>query len=187
MDINFGDVLGGLISGGFSYLGQHSANRASAGMAREQMAFQERMSNTAYQRSMQDMRKAGLNPILAYSKGGASTPPGATATMQNELQGIDRAVTTALEARRLRADLRNLDAQNSAILSQAAVNVNSAEKIAAETKMIGHKSPKQELIGKGYSLINSAVEAARNSVPDVGKDLKEGKYIKGLVNVRKKK
>lgn len=47
--------------------------------ARKQMRFQEDMSNTSYQRAMADMRKAGLNPILAGKLGGASTPPGAMA------------------------------------------------------------------------------------------------------------
>lgn len=49
----------------------------SAGQAQRQMEYQSGMSNTAYQRAMQDMRTAGLNPILAYAQGGASTPSGA--------------------------------------------------------------------------------------------------------------
>lgn len=66
-----------------SALGAHMQNQANKKQARNQMAFQERMSNTSYQRGMADMRRAGLNPILAYKQGGASTPAGAMATMQN--------------------------------------------------------------------------------------------------------
>ena len=48
----------------------------------ENTAFQERMSNTAYQRAMSDMEQAGLNPMLAYQQGGESQPTGSTATVQ---------------------------------------------------------------------------------------------------------
>lgn len=53
----------------------------NAEQAQIQRDWQERMSNTQYQRAMADMQKAGLNPILAYTQGGAGVPNGAVATV----------------------------------------------------------------------------------------------------------
>jgi len=78
-----------------SFIGGNLQNKTNRSIAREQMHFQERMSNSAFQRAMSDMRKAGLNPILAYKQGGATTPTGAGIPAQNVLgPAVQSAVST---------------------------------------------------------------------------------------------
>jgi len=100
-------ILGGIMS----QSGANQRNQDQIQAAKDQMAFQERMSSTAYQRAMADMTAAGLNPILAYQKGGASTPGGAMPNLENEMGGwgpaMAGAATNAIGAHRAVADVEN--------------------------------------------------------------------------------
>lgn len=82
------DPISAGISAVAGYFGQKSANDQNLKIAREQMAFQERMSNTAHQREVADLKAAGLNPVLSAGGAGASTPVGASAHMENEWSNI---------------------------------------------------------------------------------------------------
>lgn len=108
-------AIGSIVGGLFSQAGQDSANQTNLEVANNQMAFQERMSSTAYQRATADMRAAGINPMLAYMQGGASSPAGAGATMQNAQAGLGSAlsegISSAMSAVQLSKQLKLMDAQ----------------------------------------------------------------------------
>ncbi|AXL14495.1 DNA pilot protein [Microviridae sp.] len=72
-------------SAALSFLGGERRNDQQEDMANAQMAFQERMSGSAYQRAVADMKAAGINPMLAAKTGGASTPAGAMPQIDDSL------------------------------------------------------------------------------------------------------
>ena len=111
------DPFGSLISGGLSYMGASSANAANAEEAQKNRDFQERMRSTQYQTAVQDMKAAGLNPMLAYQNGGAGNVSGAvSAPFQNAL---GQGVSSSLQARQNIAQVKNLNEQNQLIKDDA--------------------------------------------------------------------
>lgn len=82
------NTLGAIQQGIYNHIEQNAAMAYNSAEALANRNFQEKMSNTAYQRAVEDMRKAGLNPILAYAQGGASTPGGSGATITGASMGM---------------------------------------------------------------------------------------------------
>lgn len=106
--------------------------------------FQEYMSNTAYQRGVIDLRKAGLNPALAYSQGGASQPQGSQAAFSADINIGDEvaSIATAREAMKQEQLItENLDHDVALKLDKGAVLHQQRELLGAQTALEQAKLP----------------------------------------------
>jgi Flp pilus assembly protein TadB len=160
------------------YFGQREANqtnrdiasrqtRASQEMAREQMQFQERMSNSAYQRSIADLDAAGLNPLLALG-GGASAPSGSMGsapitTVQNELSSgvasAAQAAQLAIQTKKAKEELSNLksDTAKKNAETQATKSLKNLHDQTLELKKQDEtiKGPKERF----FRLLNKVIDS----------------------------
>lgn len=126
-------VAPALIAGGASLLGGVLGNRARRKEAEKNRSFQERMSSTSWQRGVADMNAAGLNPALAYGKGGASSPGGSMAQQEDVISG---AVSSAMAAKRLRQELRNMKEQENAIYNESRYKMQLTEESAHRRELL---------------------------------------------------
>lgn len=114
-----------LAAGALNYYGQRQTNAANAQQAQAQMDFQNQQTSTSYQRGTADMRAAGLNPLLAYSQGGAGSGSGAMATMGNE---IGSGANSALSSAQTLSQIQNLRAQNDQIYASTDLTEAQAQR-----------------------------------------------------------
>lgn len=119
LDGGLGGLATGLLGGVAGAIGQSSANAANKDIAEEQMRFQADQSSTAYQRATTDMQKAGINPMLAYMQGGASSGAGASAQMGNVGAAGVSSAQSAMQARQANAATDQAEAQAEQAKNQA--------------------------------------------------------------------
>lgn len=149
-----------------SLVGAQQRNSAADYQARRQMAYQTEMSNTAYQRTMADMKAAGLNPMLASKVGGASTPAGAMAQMADVITPAVTAGSSAYSAAmggqkteqdislskdqqdQVKAGVAKIKAETENLGSQNLVIERTAQNLLAQGGLLWRQEANAETTGK---------------------------------------
>lgn len=176
-------IVGDLISGGFSAWGQSRANRESRRAAQRAMDFQERMFRNRYTYTMEDMRRAGLNPILAYQQGGGTAPGGSSYTAGNVAAGaadaVGRMTSSALSALRGRKELDLLNAQIKNVQQDTEVK---KEDVWLKNNQGGESLARWNILGQQFENAKASAEGAKH-LQQLYKDPKWGPLLKTLEGI----
>lgn len=147
-----------------SYSGGRSANAANVGLNRANREWQERMSNTAYQRSAKDLEKAGLNRILALG-GPASSPTNQAPKVENTLKD---AAPQAAQAALTAAQIKNIESQTEKTKAET-IGVHQMNDIKSGAANVGKDAGQLYEAGKGF--IQTDGPNVIKGAQDIGKSI----------------